>query len=943
MTPAELVDCLERGVGQRYRLVRELGHGGMSIVFLASDIRHGRQVALKVLRPEIAAALGGDRFVREIRIAARLQHQHILGLYDSGDVEGILYYTMPFVEGSSLRERLAHEGQLALADAIGITRQVAGALGYAHRQGVVHRDIKPGNILLVGPDAFVADFGVARAVAEAGTAELTKSGLAVGTPAYMSPEQASGDSHVNGRADIYALGCVLYEMLAGEPPFSGRTPQAVLARHLHDPPPSLRVVRPLTPVAVQEVLEQAMAKVPADRFPSAEEFSTALEKATQGGVVSTARPRRSWRRVAIASIVFAAAGIGLGIWNWVGRHNALLDPNRVVVFPLRDRANTGDGEGVATYVGYALEGAAPVRWLEGWDWVGGGSAGAGALTQDVAVTVSRRQRARYYIDGAIIRGPDSTTVVLRLHDVLGDTLVKTVGASSPASVSDIPQLGLRAVGELLPALLEPGRRIDLSALAQRRPTAIAAFLQGEREYRRMRFGSALAHYQRAVREDSVFALAALRGAQSANWREMNEEADRLVGLAIASERGLPPRYADYARGLKDYLRGDADSAAADFRRALAIDPSWSDGWMALGETYYHLLPGVVSPDSLAEAAFLASQRSDTAFTPPLFHLAEIALRKGDVKGAARLIQSLKRAELDSALGVRLAFMLGCVRDGSASVDWRRASARSPAMVLSASKLLSVGAAQTACAGAGFRAVLESDSATTQQRWGALLGLQGILTAGGKLDSVEVLLDSKVSVPLWGKVMYLVVAGAGAGLDRRADEVAKELGVDYGAMGGPTLWALGTRAARRGAAEDLQSIAAALQAKADSSRGRLDVLLAQAMRSRALVASGDTAAGVIGLAALRPNASIPDLEWQPWESLPGERLELAELLMSRREYARADTVAAELQAPQPVVYLTYLPAALVIRIRAALAMGQTGNAERLRARLSAIQHGSSGPS
>ena len=936
MSATELLASLERGVGERYRLLRELGSGGMAVVFLADDLKHGRQVALKVLRPEISCALGGERFLQEIRIAARLQHQHILGLYDSGEVDGILYYTMPYVEGHSLRDRLARERQLPLSEALRITGQVAAALAYAHQHNVVHRDIKPANILLAGSDAVVADFGIAHAVAEAGTEELTKSGMAIGTPAYMSPEQAGGDTHVDGRADIYALGCVLYEMLAGEPPFSGRTPQAVLARHMHDHPPPVRIVRPTTPPAVQEVLERALAKVPADRYATAEEFAAALEAAARGGPPASARTTRTRRRVAAVAVAAGGALLTFGLWQAVTHPRVLLDPNRVVVFPLRDRSPDGDGEGVATYVGYALEGAAPVRWLEGWDWLSAAQRSAtGTLPATVAAAISRQQRARYYIDGAIIRGQDSVTVVLRLHDVTGDSVVKTAGASAAGAGLAVPRLGLEAVGELLPMLLEPGRRIDLSALAQRRPAAIAEFLQGEREYRRMRFGQALEHYRRAVGEDSVFALAALRGAQAANWRELNDEANRLVGIAIASERSLPPRYVSYARGLQDYLGGDGDSAVADFRRALALDPSWSDAWMALGETYYHLLPTAPSPDSLAEAAFLAAQRSDSGFTPPLFHLAEIALRRGDVAGAGGLIRTLKGAELDSTLGARLDFMLRCVRDGPTAMDWAASVRRSPAMVLSASKLLAVGASQAPCAQAGFRAVLGWDSTPTEQRWGALLGLEGLLAAQGRVGDIAALLDSDAGKRLYGKVLYLVVAAAGAGLDERAAAVASELGTGYAAMGGPMLWALGIWAARQSSAGSVRAISAALKTKADSTRSRVDVLLANVMSAHALVAAGDTVAGLARLTALRPNAPVTDLEWQLWESLPGERLALAELLLARREFSHADEVAAEFQAPAPVVYLTFLPAALRIRVSAAVALGETRQAARLRQRLAAL--------
>ena len=257
-------------------LERELGRGGMATVYLARDLRHDRPVALKVLHPELAHALGPERFIREIRLAARLDHPHILSVHDSGETAGRLWFTMPYVEGESLRNRLAREPQLPLADALRITRAVADALGYAQRQGIIHRDVKPENILLQGERCVLADFGVARAVDAAGE-RLTETGLALGTPAYMSPEQAAADRHLDARSDIYSLGCVVYEMLAGEPPFTGRTAQALIARRLADPVPDLCTVRDV-PRQVERAVRQALARAAADRFADAPAFARALEE-----------------------------------------------------------------------------------------------------------------------------------------------------------------------------------------------------------------------------------------------------------------------------------------------------------------------------------------------------------------------------------------------------------------------------------------------------------------------------------------------------------------------------------------------------------------------------------------------------------------------------------------------------------------------------------------
>ena len=232
----------------RYQIERELGRGGMARVYEAFDVKHQRRVAVKVLRPELAEDLGSERFLREITIAAQLNHPHILPLFDSGNANGLLYYVMPLVDGESLRARLDREKQLSIDDALELTQQIGQALDYAHSMGVIHRDIKPGNILLSGKQASIADFGVASAVDIAGGKQLTARGVAIGTPEYMSPEQGSGTEDLDRRTDIYSLGCVVYEMLVGEPPFKGTSARAILARHMMESPPSIRVVRPTVPL-----------------------------------------------------------------------------------------------------------------------------------------------------------------------------------------------------------------------------------------------------------------------------------------------------------------------------------------------------------------------------------------------------------------------------------------------------------------------------------------------------------------------------------------------------------------------------------------------------------------------------------------------------------------------------------------------------------------------
>lgn len=292
---SEILDQLTAHLGDRYRIERELGRGGMATVYLATDIRHDREVAIKVLHPDLAATIGSERFEREIRLAAKLQHPHILGMYDSGAADGLLYYVMPFVKGESVRDLLDREKQLSIEDAVQITLEVADALGYAHAQGIIHRDIKPENVLMSNGHALVADFGIARARQEAGQQRLTQTGMAVGTPVYMSPEQSTGEN-VGPAADIYSLGCMLFELLAGEPPFTGPNAMVIMARHAMEGVPSIRIVRPSVPEEVEDAIYAAMEKSVADRPRSAADFCDIL--GTPLGTTATRRITPSARHTA---------------------------------------------------------------------------------------------------------------------------------------------------------------------------------------------------------------------------------------------------------------------------------------------------------------------------------------------------------------------------------------------------------------------------------------------------------------------------------------------------------------------------------------------------------------------------------------------------------------------------------------------------------------------
>ena len=298
---------LQSALAERYAIERELGRGGMATVYLAQDLKHHRRVAIKVLKPEVAAALGPERFLREIEIAAGLTHPHILALHNSGEDGGFLYYVMPYIDGESLRERLSRERQLALGDAVRITGEIASALDHAHRRNVLHRDVKPENILLQEGHAVVADFGIARAILTAGGDTLTATGLTVGTPAYMSPEQAAGERQLDGRSDLYSLGCVVYEMLAGQPPFTGPTVESVLHQHLTADPAPVTQLRRTVPESVVPVLGRALAKAPADRYTTTTQFAQALDAALR-----LQPPGRSRRR-SVGPVVGVAAVAALGV------------------------------------------------------------------------------------------------------------------------------------------------------------------------------------------------------------------------------------------------------------------------------------------------------------------------------------------------------------------------------------------------------------------------------------------------------------------------------------------------------------------------------------------------------------------------------------------------------------------------------------------------------
>jgi len=926
---------LREALAGRYTVEKEIGRGGMSLVYLARDLRNQRNVALKVLRPELTKSIGANRFLREIKIAANLEHPHILPLFDSGDADGLLYYAMPFVDGESLRDRLTREGQLSFDDALKIAKEVGHALANAHEHGVIHRDIKPENILLTGGIARVADFGIARARTEAGEYEsTTDANMAIGTPEYMSPEQASGSDTIDARTDIYSLGCVLYEMLAGEPPFTGRTLQAIVAKHLGEKVPTISVLRPGIPVKAVRVIECALAKVPADRHPTAARFVEAWEKAKE--------PTPRWQLVATVSGIIVVAALLFGRpWGpegWFGGGRNELDAHKVVVFPLvstdRELNEAGIGWSVALAIGGALEHAHPLKFLDGWRWLSEEMrADPRLITPIVEERISRERGARYYTTGVIRPGRDSLAISLQLQDVSGDSLIAQETASGETGTVAEQVLGIEAVSLLLPRLVEPRREVDLSPYTDRDPGAILLSIQGDRHYRHSRFAEAYDFYRRAVEEDSLLAFAAVKGAQAASWLNRFDDARELTGVALDGDHLLPAKYREFVHGWNAYLDGDADSAVAVLKSVLALDHDWSEAAMALGDAYYHLLPSEAPLDSLAEAAFETAVAHDSIFVPALYHLGEIAVRNGDLVKAERMVEQIAVAEPDIRWLHHLEAMIECIRSQGSGIEWMTLIEEDALGALNVARALAVGGLHTTCAVDGFETLLAVPTADPGTRWGALMGLQGVLLAKGRYDDALALLDSAQAAGSRGVFsLYVINALAGAPFEhkaREAEEIARRLtGEFYTTAQLPTKWLLSSWNSQIGRFSTVEGIIRELSDEGDDALARVAAYL----EAHLAADRGDDDTAVSRLQHLSSNAPPDILMWDITGPLAPERILLAELLLEMQRYSEAERVASSFDHQGAVVFLPFLPRSLMVRLRAAYARGDPSSVADLSQRL-----------
>jgi serine/threonine-protein kinase len=680
-----LPDRLQAALSVTYTLERELGGGGMSRVFLAVERSLNRQIVVKLLPPELASAVSTDRFRQEIRLAARLQHPHIVPLLSAGEADGLLYYTMPLVEGESLRSRLERTGELPVREAMRILRDVAAGLAYAHEHGVVHRDIKPDNVLLTGGEALVTDFGVAKALSAAATAGesgLTSLGVALGTPAYMAPEQGAADPHVDHRADLYAWGCLAYECLTGDPPFTGRQPAALLAAHISAAPEPVERRRAGLPAALAALVMRCLEKRPADRPQSAGELLQVLETAvtpssgtaptvpvTSGSPTTvSARPTRRWGFIsALLLVVGAAAAVA---WSRRAATASPLDQSLVAIAPfdVLDPKLALWHEGMVDVLSRSLDGAGPLRTVspsivvQRWK---------GRADRASAAALGKATGAGLVVFGALQTGGDSVRVDATLFDARrGRTLGEITRRESQ---SRLDRLG----DSLTVALLIAANQADAAATLRtggvggRSLPALKAYLRSEQEFRRARWDSARASLEETLRIDSAFPLALRRLSQVYGWIGY-------AGDSLAAELSMHAGALNHGLGTRDSLLVLTDSlmggvihpgrndpvalqrrlllAAAEAVRRYPDDP---EAWMAYGESFIHYGNSTEASERDAVRAFMRSIALDPEYAPAYWHVVDKGLRVFGPDTARRYAEKMLalRPEAETAGALRTILLL----------------------------------------------------------------------------------------------------------------------------------------------------------------------------------------------------------------------------------------------------------------------------------------------
>jgi tetratricopeptide (TPR) repeat protein len=778
----------------------------MSRVFVAEETELGRQVVIKLLPPELAASLSLDRFRREIHLAASLQHPHIVPLLSAGQADDLLYYSMPLVDGESLRARLRREGELPVAEAVRILREVADALSYAHRHGVVHRDIKPDNVLIADGHALVTDFGVAKALDQARESSITSTGLALGTPAYMSPEQAAADPHTDHRADIYALGVLGYEILAGRPPFTAPTAQAVVAAHMLQRPAPLAELRPSVPPALAALLMRCLEKRPSDRPQSAAEVLHALELSSTpvpgleaAGPSTAARPAASARRpwamplaVAIGAIVAVAA------WLMI-RHSrgaATLDANLVAVAPfdVPDARLALWREGLVDVLSRNLDGAGPLRSVPPTtvirSWSGRGD-------RPSATELGRRTGAQVVVFGSLLgAGRDSARLTATALDVADGRPLADLELRDAADRVD------RLADSLTVRLLrELGRTRQIAvfrttAMGSTSLPALKAFLRGEQWFRRASWDSAMASYDAAIALDSMFPLPLWRSGLVLGW---SHEAGDSVSVARLIRAGA----LTHGLAARDSMRLTADSilaglsrdiprvSLAAIRRAHAIAndltrryPDDAESWYLAGEARFHWGPPAGRTPGEALEAFDRAIRLDSAFAPAYIHAVDLAQWLDGPEAGHRYAErylALEPTNTDAA-GIRLADQL-MARPGAPPANADSLLRAAPPSALRDARLAvressDSGEASVAIARA-LAAAPEGDAAWLSRAGRELILGTVLLYRGHVREGAQIVFRNPEAVPVHLTEAALVSASPPEGAER----------VLHGLLGGDRLMAL----------------------------------------------------------------------------------------------------------------------------------------------------------
>ena len=662
-------------IAERYAVRREIGRGGSATLYIADDLRHNRQVAVKVLRHELSDSIAEKRFTTEIATAARLSHPLIVPLHDSGEWNGRIYFVMQYVEGDSLRHRLDREGRLSIDDSLEIASEVAEALDFAHSRGIVHRDIKPANILLHAGHAAVADFGIALALDQAAEGRLT-SGFALGTPSYMSPEQTYGDREIDARSDIYSLGCVLYEMLAGAPPFRERVAQAMFARHREAEPPSLRAERAEISPGLESVVMRALAKNPNDRFATAKEFQQALDVARTGERIVAPLPRQTTRRpkIVIGLVAAAALVVAIGAYSafspvgrrlFVGEKRApVLDRQLVMVAPFFVGSQSRDlqswKDALARVLASSLDGSGSLRVSS----LSGGFKEQTAVTdRDSAIALGRRTGAGFVIIGDVLEdGPSAVRVTAQLLDVGAGQQIDKVSYTASAPGATPSQLLARVVDTLQGQLLTRlGNVLHVAAVRRAGvgcPTSSESakhrYLQAEQFFRQSVWDSARVAYSDVIAADPKCALAYHRLGDVSSWSQSADDpAARRNQLAAGQyNHGLAPRDSllitadsiDAAlRDLYELEREPASKYWALERRlfeslteASRRYPTDPEVWYALGDARYHWGIGRTNvPTGEVLAAFDSAIRLDSGFALSYLHAIEVSFALDSSERAKR--------------------------------------------------------------------------------------------------------------------------------------------------------------------------------------------------------------------------------------------------------------------------------------------------------------------